>query len=43
MGYFADRYGFALVGAVMPGLSSQGEVSARELAAISEQIQATRA
>ena len=33
MGYFADRYGFQLVGAVIPGLSSQGEVSARELAA----------
>ena len=29
MGYFADRYGFELVGAVIPGLSSQGEVSAR--------------
>lgn len=38
MGYFADRYGFTLVGAVIPGLSSQGEVSAQELAAISEQI-----
>lgn len=38
MGYFADRYGFTLVGAVIPGLSSQGEVSARELADISEVI-----
>ncbi len=35
MGYFAPRYGFELVGAVIPGLSSQGEVSASQLAAIS--------
>jgi zinc/manganese transport system substrate-binding protein len=32
MGYFADRYGFRLVGAVIPGLTSQGEVSAGQLA-----------
>jgi zinc/manganese transport system substrate-binding protein len=32
MGYFADRYGFRLVGAVVPGLTSQGEVAAGELA-----------
>lgn len=38
MGYFADRYGFRLVGAVIPGLSSQGEVSAGELGALAEQI-----
>lgn len=40
MGYFADQYGFELVGAVIPGLSSQGEVSARELAELAEQIRA---
>jgi zinc/manganese transport system substrate-binding protein len=40
MGYFADRYGFELIGAVVPGLSSQGEVSAREL---SELVEAVRA
>ena len=40
MGYFADRYGFELVGAVIPGLSSQGEVSAGELAELAEQIRA---
>lgn len=34
MGYFADRYGFRLIGTVIPGLSSQGEVSARQLSAI---------
>ncbi len=38
MGYFADRYGFELVGAVIPGLSSQGEVSASQLSAISALI-----
>jgi zinc/manganese transport system substrate-binding protein len=35
MGYFAARYGFQLIGAVIPGLSSLGEVSANQLAAIS--------
>ena len=38
MGYFADRYGFRIVGAVIPGLSSQGEASARELAELAEVI-----
>jgi zinc/manganese transport system substrate-binding protein len=32
MGYFAARYGFAIVGAVIPGLTSQGEASAGEMA-----------
>ena len=40
MGYFADRYGFRLVGAVIPGLTSQGEVSAGELAALRAAIEA---
>ncbi len=39
MGYFADRYDFTLIGAVVPGLSSQGEVSAGELAALKAEIQ----
>jgi zinc/manganese transport system substrate-binding protein len=38
MGYFADRYGFELVGAVVPGLSSQGEASARELAELADVV-----
>jgi zinc/manganese transport system substrate-binding protein len=38
MGYFADRYGFRMVGAVIPGLSSQGEASARGLADLAEVI-----
>lgn len=41
MGYFADRYGFELIGTVVPGLSSQGEVSAGELAALRLTIEAT--
>jgi zinc/manganese transport system substrate-binding protein len=40
MGYFADRYAFTLVGTVIPGLSSQGEVSAGELAALEATIAA---
>jgi zinc/manganese transport system substrate-binding protein len=40
MGYFADRYDLELIGAVIPGLSSQGEVSAGQLAALREAIDA---
>ena len=38
LGYFADRFGFELIGAIVPGLSSQGEASAGELAALIETI-----
>ncbi|MCU0483353.1 MAG: metal ABC transporter substrate-binding protein [Chloroflexi bacterium] len=38
LGYFADRYGFSVIGAVVPGLSSQGEPSAADLAALSATI-----
>jgi zinc/manganese transport system substrate-binding protein len=41
LGYFADRYGFELVGAVVPGFSSQGEVSAGRLAELNETIRAS--
>jgi zinc/manganese transport system substrate-binding protein len=41
LGYFADRYRFELVGAVVPGLSSQAEVSARDLAELAEVLEAT--
>jgi zinc/manganese transport system substrate-binding protein len=34
LGYFADRYGLQVVGAVTPSLSSQGQVSAAHLAAL---------
>ncbi|MGD9570977.1 MAG: metal ABC transporter solute-binding protein, Zn/Mn family [Thermoleophilia bacterium] len=39
MGYFADRYDFELVGAVIPGLSSQAQVSASALAELREVIE----
>jgi zinc/manganese transport system substrate-binding protein len=38
MGYFADRYGFETVGTVIPGLSTQGEVSARAMADLAAAI-----
>lgn len=38
MGYFAERYGFELIGSVIPGLSSQGEVSAGALADLAAAI-----
>jgi len=40
MGYFANRYGFRLVGAVVPGLTSQGEVAAGQLADLRAAIEA---
>jgi zinc/manganese transport system substrate-binding protein len=40
MGYFAQRYGFRLVGAVVPSLSSQAESSAAGLAALKALIAA---
>jgi zinc/manganese transport system substrate-binding protein len=39
MGYFAQRYGFKLVGVIIPSLSSQAEVSAADLAALKQIIQ----
>ncbi len=39
LGYFAQRYGFKLVGAIIPSLTSQAEVSAADLAALKKQIQ----
>jgi zinc/manganese transport system substrate-binding protein len=38
MGYFAQRYGFKLVGVIVPSLSSQAEVSAGDLAALKQAI-----
>lgn len=40
MGYFAERYGLSLVGAVIPSLSSQAEPSARQLADLAAVIRA---
>ncbi len=39
LGYFAQRYGFKLVGAIIPSLTSQAEVSAADLAALKKQVQ----
>ena len=38
MGYFADRYGFELVGTVVPGLTTDGEPSARELSELISEV-----
>jgi zinc/manganese transport system substrate-binding protein len=40
LGYFAQRYGFTLVGAIIPSLSTQAEVSAAQLAALKKILQA---
>jgi ABC-type Zn uptake system ZnuABC Zn-binding protein ZnuA len=40
LGYFADRYGFQVVGAVIPSLSTSAEPSAGDLAALVEVIRA---
>ncbi|MEZ5143043.1 MAG: metal ABC transporter substrate-binding protein [Acidimicrobiales bacterium] len=38
LGYFADRYGFRLVGAIIPATTSQAAPSAGELADLEDQI-----
>jgi zinc/manganese transport system substrate-binding protein len=38
MGYFAQRYGFKLVGVIIPSLTSQAEVSAADLAELKKTI-----
>jgi len=40
LGYFAQRYGFKLVGAVIPSLSTEAESSARDFAALEKLIAA---
>lgn len=40
LGYFAQRYDFDLIGALIPSLSSQAQVSASNLAALRQQVQA---
>jgi zinc/manganese transport system substrate-binding protein len=42
MGYFAQRYGFKLVGVIIPSLSSQAGVSAGDLATLKKAIQDNR-
>jgi manganese/iron transport system substrate-binding protein len=43
LGYFAARYGFEIIGAVIPSPSSSADASARELAALEEAIRASGA
>lgn len=38
LGYFADRYGFEVIGTVIPGLSTSGEPTAREMAQLIDDI-----
>jgi len=42
MGYYARRYGFKLVGVIIPSLSSQAGVSAADLAVLKKAIQDNR-
>lgn len=42
-GYFAKRYGFEIVGAVIPNLSTDAGTSAKEMSALIEQIKASGA
>ena len=43
LGYFADRYGFQVVGAVIPSVSSGASPSAQELARLLQRVQETHA
>lgn len=40
-GYFADRYGFAIIGAIVPSFSSGASPSAQELAGLIDQVKRT--
>lgn len=42
-GYFADRYGFKVIGTVIESLSSDASPSAQQLAALIDQIKASKA
>lgn len=42
LGYFAARFGFTIVGAVIPSASSSADASARELAALEDSIRRER-
>jgi zinc/manganese transport system substrate-binding protein len=40
LGYFADRYGFRLIGAIVPSITTAADPSAADLAALSDKIRA---
>jgi len=43
LGYFAERYGFTVVGTVVPGFSSEAAPSAQQMTALIDQIKASGA
>ncbi len=43
LGYFADRYGFTIIGTIIPGISTEASPSAQQLAQLADQIRATHA
>ena len=43
LGYFADRYDFRVIGAIVPGVSSDASASAQQMAALIDQIKASGA
>lgn len=43
LGYFADRYGFKVVGAIVPSVSSNASPSAQQMARLIDQIKNTHA
>ncbi len=42
LGYFAERYGYKLIGAIIPSLTTQAESSAADLAALEAKIKVAR-
>lgn len=42
LGYFAQRYGFRLIGAIVPSITTSADPSAADLAGLSEKIRAAR-
>jgi len=43
LGYFADRYGFRIIGAIIPSVSTSASPSAQQMAALIDQIKASGA
>jgi manganese/iron transport system substrate-binding protein len=43
LGYFAQRYGFTVIGTIVPGFSSEASSSAQQMATLIEQIKSTGA
>jgi zinc/manganese transport system substrate-binding protein len=43
LGYFAEQYGFTVIGTIVPGVSSEAAPSAQQIAALIDEIKATGA